>query len=1068
MPGRSSLLIAACALVLSVGGLVGTASGERLPVRRYTTADGLAGDYIVSIYRDSRGFLWFSTRDGLSRFDGVRFTTYGVREGLPSATINRVLETRDGTYWIGTNGGGVCRFNPLGSRPAGGAAADASNRDESGRSALFVPYRIGDEPATNRVNVLHEDREGHLWVGTDAGLFRLEGERDRVAFRRVELPLLPADRSFHGVGALAEDSEGSLWIGGGFGLRRRLPDGRVVVYRVEPKDPRHIVDALLFVKRNQLWVGSRNGLLVIQTAAVSIFDGASHPIIRTVSGADVGRSQSDGPSTNSLESAHWYTSADGLPYDHVNSLYLAGDGRIWAGTIRGVGVFDGGRFRSYTTADGLTDNYTMSIVGDGGGNLWIGTVAGVTRMIPHGLVTYDEADGLGRTRIYWLGQSRSGDLFAVSGDHRISRFDGKRFETVRPDLPPEARCAWTSPCGYLDRTGEWWMLTEAGLYRFPKVTRVGDLARLSPRAIYTAGRGLPSDNVFRVFEDRQNNIWIGTAPGGLVRWERASGAWREYSEADGMPPSRGTASMVSAFAEDRTGTLWVGFHDGGVGRLRNGRFELFGAAERAPLGLITALYLDAAGRLWIGSSQAGLTRVDEPGAARPVFTPMPSDSGLTSANVRCVTEDASGRIYAGTSRGIHRLDPATGRVKHFGAGEGLASEFVTAALRDAQGMLWFGTISGLSRLDPTDEASRSAETGPARVLISAIRVRGTSQRISELGDPEPGALTLGPDQNQMEIEFFEPSFDAGESLKYQYRLEGTDAGWSPPTELRSVNYGRLPSGSHQFLVRSVRSGGAVSTPAIVSFTVLPPIYARWWFISLAVLLVGAAVLALYRVRVAQLLRVERVRARIATDLHDDIGASLSQIAILAEVAQQVPAQSQADPDGPLALIADTSRGLVDSMSDIVWAINPEVDSLSDLVHRMRRFAEDTLSVSDIDLTFRAPELRQDPTLGPEIRRELFLILKESVTNIAKHAECKRVTIELESDRRRLRLRVTDDGKGFEPAQRTDGNGLANMRRRVAALAGRLSIQSKPGAGTTIELDVPLRPAPALGKRLLPH
>jgi signal transduction histidine kinase len=243
---------------------------------------------------------------------------------------------------------------------------------------------------------------------------------------------------------------------------------------------------------------------------------------------------------------------------------------------------------------------------------------------------------------------------------------------------------------------------------------------------------------------------------------------------------------------------------------------------------------------------------------------------------------------------------------------------------------------------------------------------------------------------------------------------------------------------------------------VLSFTVLPPFYARWWFISLAVLVTGAAGLGLYRLRIAQLLGVERVRARIATDLHDDIGASLSQIAILAEVAQQVPAQSRMDPAGPLAQIADTSRGLVDSMSDIVWAINPEVDALSDLVHRMRRFAEDTLSANDIDLTFRAPELRQDPRLGPELRRELFLILKESVTNIGKHADCKRVTIELERDRRRLRLRVTDDGKGFDPAQRTDGNGVANMRRRVAALGGQLNIQSKPGRGTTLEVEVPLR------------
>jgi signal transduction histidine kinase len=379
---------------------------------------------------------------------------------------------------------------------------------------------------------------------------------------------------------------------------------------------------------------------------------------------------------------------------------------------------------------------------------------------------------------------------------------------------------------------------------------------------------------------------------------------------------------------------------------------------------------------------------------------------------------------------------------------------VSSAFRDRKGVLWFGTMSGLSRLDPSRDPVSAGDSAMPSTSISVLRVRGITQPVSELGETESGPFTLSPDQNQLEIGFFSLTMNAGESLKYQYRIEDVDPDWSAPSELRSVNYGRLPSGSHRFQVRSVRSDGAVSLPAIASFTVLPPIYARWWFITLVIAIGVGAALALYRARVAQLMRVERVRARIATDLHDDIGASLSQIAILAEVARaQRPGDHTAD--GPLSRIADTSRGLVDSMSDIVWAINPAVDSLSDLIHRVRRFAEDALGASDIDLTFQEPDLKQDPRLGPEIRRQIFLILKESITNIAKHAECSSVTIEIENDRGRLRLRVTDNGKGFDLAGATDGNGLVNMRQRVAALGGTLNTQSKPGYGTTIELDVQL-------------
>jgi signal transduction histidine kinase len=217
----------------------------------------------------------------------------------------------------------------------------------------------------------------------------------------------------------------------------------------------------------------------------------------------------------------------------------------------------------------------------------------------------------------------------------------------------------------------------------------------------------------------------------------------------------------------------------------------------------------------------------------------------------------------------------------------------------------------------------------------------------------------------------------------------------------------------------------------------------------------------YRVRVARLVGVERVRSRIATDLHDDIGASLSQIAILAEVAR---ARAGEPPDGantsdPLDRIAETSRTLVDSMSDIVWAINPEVDSLDDLVNRMRRFIEDTIGSADVEVVFTAPDPAHTVRLGADVRREVFLILKESVNNIAKHARCRTATITLAVDRRRLCLEIADDGRGFDPDARTDGNGVASMRRRIAALGGRLTLETGLGRGTRIRLDLeqPSRP-----------
>jgi ligand-binding sensor domain-containing protein/signal transduction histidine kinase len=1012
---------------------------ERLAVKRYTTADGLPGDFIIHMTRDSRGFLWFATRDGLSRFDGVRFTSYGMVDGLPASTINHLLETRNGEYLISTNGGGVCRFNPSGRR----------GRAPAGPDALFVCFRVGTEPTTNRVNIAYEDRSGRLWAGTDDGIFRGERDGDRLAFQRVDLAYMPDDRSQRAIFSLTDADDGSLWIGGGWGVTRRLPDSRDVVYRPEEGGTRDFVDALR-MDGARLWAGTRSGLLRLDPAPIASYTSLPSPIMRRLD-----RTSRRPPAPDEL--AVWFTTADGLPHDTIGAVLFSG-GRMWIGTGAGLSEYDGRTFRTRGAANGLPDSHVTDLVEDTAGNLWMSSVTGATRLIRNGLVTFNDADGLPNVRIHSLSEDADGRLFAVGVDYRVSQLEGARFVSTRPGVPRAALCTWMSRCGYVDRAGDWWITSPAGLFRWTKPARVGDLASRAPQAVYTSRSGLPEDNIFSAFEDTRGHLWVSTASGGLLEWDRARERWREYGEADGLPPLKRLVTPATTFAEDRSGGLWIGFEQGGgLVRRRGDRFERFTPEQGAPPGTITALHVDAAGRLWIGSNQAGLRRVDHPGADRPVFTAFTIERGLASDNVRALTEDARGRIYAGTSRGVDRIDPTSGAVRHFSVGEGLASDFVTAALRDRTGALWFATMIGLSRLDPSADAGPPPPAPP--VFIASLRAGATPVPISELGDAAPPPLTLAPDQNLLEIGYYGFSFESGEPLKYQYRLEGASREWSVPTDVRTVNFARLASGSYRFVVRAVRPDGTASTtPAAVEFTVLPPYYRTWWFITLAILALGALGLMLYRARVAQLLRVERVRSRIATDLHDDIGASLSQIAILAEVARQrvrplVNDQSDPDATAPLARIAETSRSLVDSMSDIVWAINPEVDSLSDLVHRMRRFVEDTLGTADIELTFRAPDPSQDVKLGADVRREVFLVLKESVTNIAKHAHATRVAIDLQIDRRRLHLRVADNGRGFDPGASTEGNGVASMRRRVEALGGHLVIDSRPGAGTTISFDI---------------
>jgi streptogramin lyase/two-component sensor histidine kinase len=553
-------------------------------------------------------------------------------------------------------------------------------------------------------------------------------------------------------------------------------------------------------------------------------------------------------------------------------------------------------------------------------------------------------------------------------------------------------------------------------------------------------------------EDSQGNIWISVAPqpsSPLTRWDRATSRFHVFGEADGLPRNQKSAT---AFAEDHFGQIWIGFYDGGLARFHNGRFTLYSEVDGLPGGRIYALHLDQGGRLWIAANGGGLGRIDKLRDDKPHFAVYTTAEGLWSNYVHCLTEDQWGRIYAGTGLGVDRLEPTTGRVKHYTAADGLARGAMNVAARDRQGALWFGTLLGLSRL--IAESDRPASPPP--VFITGLQVHGVQQPVAELGQTGLQPLALRPNQNQIRFDFVGLNFGPGESRRYQYRLEGADQGWSAPTNQRTVNYASLSPGSYTFRVRAVNSEGTVSVQtASVALTIPPPVWQRWWFIVSAGTVIALLAYALYCYRVSQLLAMERLRIRIATDLHDDIGSSLSQIAILSEVARRKIENADMHAAGQLSDIAAVSGELVDAMSDIVWAINPKHDHLSNLEHRMRRFATDVLTARSIGLEFQTSATQPDLRIGAGIRRQVFLIFKEAVNNIARHSSASVATVEFGLVQEHLVLQLKDNGTGFDPARSAEGNGLANIRKRASDLGGTAVFESLSDRGTTLTLRVPL-------------
>jgi ligand-binding sensor domain-containing protein/signal transduction histidine kinase len=981
------------AIVIAVlAGIADPALGQRIPVRTYEVADGLAYSQVLHLYHDSRGYLWIATPEGLSRFDGAHFESYGVADGLPHPIINATIEDPQRRLWAATNGGGLARL----------AEETVDPVPARGTRRRFVRVGIGDGPGSERVNAVVFDAEGTAWCATDAGLYKGLEQNGAWTFTAA----LPRREVTAAMPGLAH-TDGTLW----FGLERDLirVDGGTPS-KVELPPGADAGDILALAQDD-------NGDLLVGRA------GALHR-------------RSRGGSWTAIP----------VPLSQTQQIRAIRprDGAIWIATTDGLIEWRDQRVTRYGLANGLPDQQLRAIVFDELGGLWAGTwTRGLVRLTVRGVVSFTTAEGLPSDSATLVVEGRDGRVYVATEPRGLVAIEDDRVVPVRG--------AEAAPLGsvrrrlFHDSRGRWWIGADDGLWLAPGPSL--DLRRARKLGLADGDMAISvPDSANAIAEGPDGRVWVSARPNRLLYIDAADSGPR--------PAVRSLAPLPNLYARlafDRQGTLWLSSLEQ-VATVRDQRFEIRMDLDGLPERRARAFLADAHGRLWVGLRYEGLVVADDPARSPVRFRRIDPRGGLVSRSVWCMTADPAGRLYLGTGRGLDRFDPATGAVAHLTAGEGIAGRIATACMTDSRGRVWAGTSHGVLRFETAVEPSPHAAP---RVYITRLTIAGEERHVATRGLPALPPLRLRPDETNVRVEYAGVRVGGGR-LRYQYRLDGADDEWSPPTDERSVSFSRLSPGDYRLQIRAVDADGPVATAtATLPFSIDTPLWRRWWALLLFGAALGGTLTAAHRLRLKQALAMERVRAQIATDLHDEVGSGLSQIAVLNEVAKRAAPSSAAALLDESATIARTLRA---SMGDIVWAVDPRRDTLNDLVQRMRQTTYNLLEVDGLDVIFEAPPATALDGIGlaPDRRRHLLLVLKEAVTNIARHARATRASIVLALVADRLTLAIEDDGVGVA-GRGGDGRGLKNMAARAAALGGTLVVEDREGGGTRVRLDVPLAP-----------
>lgn len=995
---------------------------EPMRFSHLTRENGLPSNRVRCILQDYQGYVWIGTDNGLVRFDGRYTTVFRPDRNDTSSVIDlcidALLETRDSLLMIGAIDG-LSVYNPFLKTFTG-----------------YSVYRKGKSsfPVTQIV-CFYEDSDGSIWIGTVNGLVHMN--RNPVGFKHF-----PLKRSEHKTD-------------------REYQFNFITCIIQDPGD------------KDKLLMSTLGGLLQFDKKSNTISRDYKKTI-NNMSGIialnlDAGRylwscGWGTGLNCVDLKTGRWQE----YPYSSQNPVSIVGITKknrdeFWLATINhGLGVFNktdhsfkfhqkvAGDERSLlsntvTCIKYLNNKKDLWILGDDGINILNQQCNSFRK------VTIPSKNCYSNT---FFRDTGTGHLFIGASDCKgLCEWDEnkKKWSIISPDRNP-GKNGFRILTLYKDSQSVLWIGTTSGLWFLDQAGR-----KLLPfRAVDGTPLPLKDPTIYTILEDDLHNIWVSTRSDGIIRIDSSRKLVTHYQHNPQNPFSFIDGGRCGAICSDKYKNIWFATDNGvsifepGKNRFRNDLMDSllqFGVTKR----WINGIVRDTLGRMWIIADAAGLLRIDQPENGHYRFKLYDMSNGLNNPTTGRMTMDSHGGIWM-INYGLLYINPYNESFHLFDEHNGLSRplSYDESLYIDPYDNIYIGGKDGFETTNIRDlDFSRLT----VKLLIESMEVNGKIFPLGKIAGPDHPYI-LRADQNNLLFRYTGICFQDVEQILFRYKMVGYDHAWTMAGKGRDARYTNLPPGKYRFVFQVSNRGIWLDKESSVWLIIRPFFWKTWWFITLVIMIAGFILFSIYRYKVRELLRLERLRTRIASDLHDDVGSTLSSISILSDIlAQQIENPQSAKM---LGTIGTNAHKMLEKIDDIVWIVNPTNDKFQNLGLRIREFAIPLFESLSIQTDIRFDKQMNTLQLPMEVRRNIYLIAKEAINNAVKYSGCNSVKIFFRQEYPGLIMEISDDGKGFNPEALTSRNGIKNMKLRASQINSLIEITSSPGKGTLITLLVKLK------------